>query len=118
MAREFAKAFYKSEAWQNKRNYILIRDQYRCKRCGKSGALEVHHIIHLTPENIHDAAITLSDENLTTLCLDCHFAVHEEDKKRGQKIRASKEKKSDCSDGFMFDANGFLVPVENSEEKH
>ena len=117
MARDFAKAFYKSEDWQKMREYILIRDKYKCQRCGKSGALEVHHIKHLTPQNINDASVTLNDKNLITLCRDCHFDVHKEDKIEGIKKAASNERKTDCDAGFAFDANGFLVPVEKSVEK-
>ena len=107
MAREFAREFYKSAAWQKMREYILIRDKYKCTRCGKSGDLEVHHIKHLTPDNIHDVAITLNDANLTTLCRDCHFAVHEADRAKGN----HQQRASECEAGFKFDANGYLVPV-------
>ena len=108
--KDFAKAFYKSEAWQRMRSYILIRDKYKCTRCGRSGDLEVHHIIHLTPDNINDAAVTLNDKNLTTLCRDCHFAVHEADRARGNREHGGSK---DCEDGFCFDERGYLVPVEN-----
>ena len=109
MARDFAKAFYASPEWQKMREYILIRDKYKCTRCGRSGNLEVHHIKHLTPENINNAAITLNDANLTTLCRDCHFDVHADDRARGNhEHNAPKE----CADGFVFDANGYLVPLE------
>lgn len=112
MAREFARAFYKSDEWQKMREYILIRDKYRCQKCGKSGALEVHHVIHLTPDNINNTAITLNDRNLITLCRDCHFKEHEQEKIEGAKRAASNEKRPDCGEGFRFDENGFLVPVE------
>lgn len=109
MARDFAKQFYKSEAWQRMREYILIRDKYKCTRCGRSGNLEVHHIIHLTPDNIHNALITLNDANLTTLCRDCHFAVHEADRAKGNKEHS--QPAADCDEGFRFDERGYLVPL-------
>lgn len=109
MSRDFAKAFYASADWQKMREYILIRDKYKCTRCGRSGNLEVHHIKHLTPENIHDAAVTLNDANLTTLCRDCHFEVHTEDRARGNHEHNAQQ---DCADGFRFDENGYLVPLD------
>ena len=112
MARDFAKAFYKSAAWQKMREYVLIRDKYKCTRCGRSGDLEVHHIVHLTPENIFDSKVTLNDANLITLCRDCHFAVHEEDRERGNREH---NQGKECEDGFIFDKMGYLIPV--SKEK-
>ena len=90
------------------RSYILMRDKYKCRRCGQSGALEVHHIIHLTPENITDGRITLNPENLITLCRDCHFKEHAADKLQGIQEASTR---TDCAEGFVFDANGYLVPV-------
>lgn len=115
MAREFSETFYHSKKWKDMRQYILIRDQYRCQRCGSALNLEVHHIIHLTPGNIHDASITLNDKNLITLCRDCHFAVHEEDKLNGTKKYNAAHAKLDCDQDFVFDANGFLVPKEKTD---
>lgn len=106
MAREFSKQFYASAKWKRIRNYILIRDQYKCQRCGDTGFLEVHHKIHLSPDNIHDPKIALDEKNLVTLCRDCHFKVHEEDKAAGQK---KKNAKADCDAEFYFDENGFLI---------
>ena len=107
MSREFSKAFYNSKRWQDVRAYVLLRDAYKCQACGQTGALEVHHIIHLTPDNINDAAITLNDRNLRTLCRDCHFKEHETDKLSGNKNKNGE--KSDCGAEFYFDDNGFLV---------
>jgi 5-methylcytosine-specific restriction endonuclease McrA len=75
MARDFAKKFYKSEAWQRARHYALCRDLYICRKCGKP-AEEVHHVKRLTPDNITDATVSLDPDNLVSLCRDCHFAEH------------------------------------------
>ncbi len=84
MAREFAKPFYDSKEWKKVREYCLMRDRYMCVKCGNAdNTLEVHHIIHLSPNNIGDVSITLNPENLITLCRDCHFAEHKADKKEG-----------------------------------
>lgn len=94
---DFAKAFYLSKAWRDTREYIYKRDMGLCVRCGKVGAI-VHHKIYLTPQNINNPAITLSEDNLELLCRECHAIEHE-----GQLPTAS---------GLMFDSEGNLVEKE------
>ena len=78
--KDFAKEFYFSTAWKGMREYIKKRDGYLCQDCLKKGRItpaeEVHHIIHLTPSNIHDTSITLNEDNLISLCRECHRARH------------------------------------------
>lgn len=67
---------YKPYKWQyqksnrldeNIRKAVIIRDNYKCMECGKSGCvLEVHHI---KPKRLNGSN-TLS--NLITLCTSCH----------------------------------------------
>lgn len=75
MAREFSRQFYHSKEWQQVRQSILMRDHYLCVKCGKP-AEEVHHIIHLTPENINDKMISSGADNLISLCGLCHKHIH------------------------------------------
>lgn len=98
MARDFAIQFYSSKEWEKVRNFVMMRDRFCCQKCGQP-AQEVHHIIHLSPENIMDPRITLNSENLVALCRDCHFRQHELDS----------GKRNDCADGFHFDESGQLV---------
>ena len=100
MARDFAKSFYKSKEWQQTRDYILKRDRYLC-RCGKP-ATEVHHIKHLSPQNINDVTVTMNPANLVSLCRDCHFEEHKGEHGKG---RANEE-----NNPYTFDENGMLVP--------
>lgn len=86
-----AKAFYNSSAWKHKRMQILDRDHYECQDCRRrikdaavSGtqligrdrkiwrAEEVHHIQELKehPE------LGLDDDNLISLCAQCHNLRH------------------------------------------
>lgn len=95
--KEFARKFYLSAAWRETREYIYKRDMGLCVRCGRPGEI-VHHIIHLTPRNIDNPSITLSEDNLELLCRDCHAQEHE-----GQPATAS---------GLMFDNEGNLVERE------
>ena len=85
MAREFARTFYSSAAWQSCRNEYIKRAHYLCEDCMKRGiykpAKEVHHIEELTPENIHKPEVALSFDNLVALCKDCHKARHNEREK-------------------------------------
>lgn len=97
MAREFAKPFYNSKQWQEIREYILMRDKYLCQKCG-SPAEEVHHKIKLTPENMDDPKITMGEDNLISLCRDCHFKEHREDR----------NVQTDVAEGFYFDDQGKL----------
>ena len=88
MAREFSKSFYNSKEWKSCREYVLMRDKYLCIKCGRP-AEEVHHFVHLNQENITDLKITLNPENLASLCKDCHFAEHRQDKADGHRKKGS-----------------------------
>lgn len=96
MAREFAEWFYKSKAWKQTRKAYANSQHGICERCGGLGDI-VHHKIHLTPENIFDANISLDWNNLELLCQDCHNKEH--------------FAKNEVRTGLMFDENGQLVEV-------
>ena len=74
------KSRYKDQRWIRKRKAILSRDGYRCQisaRYGKNVPADtVHHIVHLTPQNITDPTISLSTSNLMAVCRDCHAELH------------------------------------------
>lgn len=78
--KDWAKWFYSSQQWQNCREYVKKRDSYLCQDCLAKGLIvpaeEVHHIIPLTPENIMDPSVTLNENNLISLCRECHKARH------------------------------------------
>jgi hypothetical protein len=95
VAKEWAKAFYNSMAWQQVRREVLRRDRYTCCRCA-SRAEEVHHIIELMPENISDPSIALNPKNLESLCHDCH-------------TKETKGCDGDVVQGYYFDENGLVV---------
>jgi 5-methylcytosine-specific restriction endonuclease McrA len=82
-----AKQFYSGKDWERKRIEILKRDHYECQDCIKRlrekenlrgyehrirRATEVHHIIELKerPE------LALEDNNLVSLCKQCHNERH------------------------------------------
>lgn len=103
MAREFAKAFYNSKEWQRVREYCLLRDHHGCVKCG-APAEEVHHIIHLSSDNINDVSISLNPDNLICLCKNCHFDIHRQDK-----IDGINKSKGIEVNPYEFDEFGQLV---------
>lgn len=57
--------------YASRRSAILHRDNYTCQCCGKKNTrLEVHHI------KFRSIGGTDDEENLITLCKDCHKGVH------------------------------------------
>ena len=75
MAKEYAKQFYNSSAWIKTSKAYAASKFFLCEKCGKPYKI-VHHVQHITPENIGDAEITLSWKNLCCMCQDCHAAAH------------------------------------------
>lgn len=80
MAKDFAKAFYRSAAWAACRDSYIAKRRGLCERCLANGLIRpgkiVHHKVYLTPENIAIPGIALSHANLELLCQDCHNAEH------------------------------------------
>lgn len=70
--------------YSSRREAILHRDNYTCQCCGKKNCrLEVHHIKFRSNGGTDD------EENLITLCEDCHKGVHD-----GTVVLSKKPKKS------------------------
>ena len=86
--KDYAKAFYKSTAWQKCRAAYIKSVGGLCERCLAEGKIVpgyiVHHKCYLTPENITDPAVSLNWSNLEYLCVEHHNQQHfkEEQKKR------------------------------------
>ena len=53
-------------AWQRLRRKVLDRDGWRCRKCSRPGALEVHHT---QPGND-------DPDTLLTVCRGCHIEIH------------------------------------------
>lgn len=56
--------------FDNVKEYVRWRDEYRCQKCRSRTHLEVHHIVQRK-----DGGSDRPD-NLVTLCHDCHAALH------------------------------------------
>ena len=91
---EEIRRFYKSDEWKKARMIKISEVGGLCEECGRVGE-EVHHIIHLTAENVSDPMISINQENLKLLCKDCHNKEHERFSRRG----------------YKFDENGDVLPV-------
>jgi 5-methylcytosine-specific restriction protein A len=107
VAKEWAKAFYNSKAWQQCRDGYIQTVQGLCERHLKKGMIKpgkiVHHKILLTLENINDPNVTLSWENLELVCQDCHNNEH--------------HSTDATANGLTFDENGELVRKQYSPHK-
>ena len=68
----------RSAQWLEKRKTILKRDGYRCRNCGSSFGLEVHHRQYHILKRIGDyrKPWAYNDSNLVTLCARCHQVGH------------------------------------------
>jgi len=103
VAKEWAKSFYKSKAWQDCREGYIQSVHGLCERCLEKdkhvpGKI-VHHKEILTPENINNPDITLNWDLLEYVCQDCHNREHHGS---GEGI---------VREGLMFDENGQIVEI-------
>ncbi len=94
----------KSPMWQKKRLEIFNRDNFKCCLCSdEKTELQVHHLKY-TGEP-WDAP----NEDLQTLCCDCHFCVEAfKVAKLGKYLKISKIKKSDVIIFVCFMDNGSI----------
>lgn len=96
MAREFANWFYNSTRWKKARLAAMKEHFWLCQMCAKPAKI-VHHIKHITPENIYDDDVTLNLDNLMCLCHDCHQRIHSSN--------------AVTRDGLIFDSTGQIVKL-------
>ena len=67
----------KCSEWQEKRQEILKRDNYKCCYCGSTDKLCVHHKYYLQyPNHEKVEPWNYPDDALITLCNKCHYKVH------------------------------------------
>jgi 5-methylcytosine-specific restriction endonuclease McrA len=57
-------------SYESLRQEVLRRDGWRCQSCGSMTSLEIHHK-QFRSHSGHD-----SEENLITLCAECHAGIH------------------------------------------
>ena len=66
-----------SLSYESLRQQILRRDGWRCQFCGTMSNLEVHH------REFRSHSGSDSEENLITLCPECHAIAHHTGNKTG-----------------------------------
>ncbi|MCR8635759.1 HNH endonuclease [Paenibacillus radicis (ex Xue et al. 2023)] len=73
-------SFYASQEWQTFRMVVINQRGLRCEHCQnrvtRSSELTLHHIIELTPENVHDVNISLNPDNIMVVHHECHNQIH------------------------------------------
>ena len=110
MARDFAKSFYKSAAWQRCRDgFIAYRrsiDGGVCQRCHDMPGYIVHHKIYLSPANLRDPQIALSFDNLELLCRECHAEAHDLQGGRWAKVTEKKRRARADAQRYFIGENG------------
>lgn len=76
-------AFIGGAAWKKCSKSYAKSKRKLCEDCLERGECvpyeQVHHMIKLTPENIHDPNVSLNWKNLRCLCRECH------DKREGKR---------------------------------
>jgi len=71
-AKGLCKTHYNKQRYFN-RVFVLKRDNYTCRECGKKGntrTLQVHHVVPYSVGKNNDVT------NLITLCTECHQRTH------------------------------------------
>jgi 5-methylcytosine-specific restriction endonuclease McrA len=56
--------------YEKLRHRVLSRDGWRCQSCGTISNLEIHH------QQFRSRGGGDSEQNLITLCVACHQAIH------------------------------------------
>ena len=81
--------FYASDRWRHLRSNLILERGNKCHRCNKSfpsPSLIGHHIIPLTIDNIEDVNISLNQNNIEIICIDCHNEEHNRFNQQEQKV--------------------------------
>lgn len=83
--------FYQTKVWKLVRKNIWLKQSCLCNRCHRpvyvNGISEwipkekrlkgiVHHKEYLTDINFNDDSISLNEDNLEGVCIDCHNKEH------------------------------------------
>lgn len=89
LSKEQRRKFYNSNKWNKKRESIKQRDNYECQECkrqgkvsidvyepNKNGRKKIKLVVHHIKELEDNPELALDDDNLETLCVDCHNKIH------------------------------------------
>lgn len=73
------KKFYNSTAWRKVSKKMKVDVGYVCNRCKWFGDFKdmiTHHVIYLTDTNVDDYEVSLNEDNLEVICIQCHNKEH------------------------------------------
>lgn len=66
-----------NKKWREKREHIMKRDGSKCRHCGATSNLTVHHTqYHVTEDGQKLLPWMYEDKFLITLCEKCHMEGH------------------------------------------
>jgi 5-methylcytosine-specific restriction endonuclease McrA len=65
--------------WKKQRQLVLKRDNYRCRQCGTTTNLHIHHIVKRKKFGNNELLANYHG-NLITLCRACHRSYENERK--------------------------------------
>lgn len=109
MAKEFARKFYSSKAWQECRNEYMKRAHYLCENCLRKGIYKpaeiVHHIIEIDPITIERPEIALNFDNLEAVCRACHDELHD-NRGRWAEVNRKRRETRDAAKRYVVGENG------------
>ena len=109
VAKEFARKFYSSKAWQECRNEYMKRAHYLCENCLRKGIYKpaeiVHHIIEIDPITIERPEIALNFDNLEAVCRECHDMYHD-NRGRWSEVNRKKREARDQAQRYVVGENG------------
>ncbi|UII58110.1 HNH endonuclease (plasmid) [Cytobacillus spongiae] len=88
--RQQKRKFYDSKEWKLIREEVKKRDNYECQECKRQGRVtidtneysesarrkKIQLIVHHIKELEHHPDLALEEDNLETICVDCHNKEH------------------------------------------
>ena len=114
MAKQFARKFYSSKAWQSCRNEYGAKVHWLCENCLRKGIYKpgviVHHIIEIDPVTIEKPEISLNHNNLELLCRECHAEAHDQHGGRWAVVNERKKLQREKNNRYVVDENGNVSP--------
>ncbi|MFS0783562.1 HNH endonuclease [Bacillus sp. 1P06AnD] len=89
-SKEQKSSFYNSPEWKTLRKRIKQRDNYECQECKRNGLVridtnaysekakrkKIELVVHHIKELEHHPELALDEDNLETVCVECHNKEH------------------------------------------
>jgi len=63
---------------------VAVRDNYQCILCGNLGN-SIHHIV-CRSGHVKGSAVIWQEQNMTTLCSECHHEAHQHPKEMRRRL--------------------------------